>query len=79
MEPTAILTNELKNAPALKQVVLYQSNGFWFDALTTLAEQRRLNPNDSTLTTEWANLLKSEGLDAIVQEPLVGSLAGGES
>jgi hypothetical protein len=54
-------------------------NHLWYDTLATLAEKRRLNPNDSAIAAEWANLLKSEKLDAIEREPLVGSLAGKES
>lgn len=54
-------------------------NNLWYDTLATLAEKRRSNPNDSAIAAEWENLLRSEGLDAIEQEPLVGSLAGKES
>ncbi len=50
----------------------------WFDTLATLAQKRRLNVEDVVSTVKWANLLRAEGLDKITQEPLVGSLSGGE-
>ncbi len=51
-----------------------REHGFWYDDLAKLAEKLRSNPNDSALRVEWENLLRSEGLNAIVQQPLVGSL-----
>jgi|ERR687886_272998 hypothetical protein len=53
-------------------------NNLWYDSLATLAQNRRLNAGDVVSTVKWANLLRAEGLDKITQEPLVGSLSGGE-
>jgi hypothetical protein len=49
-------------------------NNLWYDKLATLAEKRRLHPNDSAIAAEWENLLSSEGLDKLASQPLVGSL-----
>lgn len=49
-------------------------NNLWYDRLATLAEKRRLHPNDSAIAAEWENLLSSEGLDKLAPQPLVGSL-----
>lgn len=49
-------------------------NHLWYDTLATLAEKRRLNPNDSAIAAAWENLLRSEGLDKLAPQPLVGSL-----
>lgn len=56
-----------------------RQNNLWYDTLATLAQKRRMNPQDAAIATQWANLLRAEGLNAISQEPLVGSLPGGES
>ncbi|MEW6496579.1 MAG: DUF928 domain-containing protein [Cyanobacteriota bacterium] len=74
VEPTPPLISQLEQASPRERVALYQKNHLWYDALATLAEQRRLQPEDATLETEWENLLRSVKLDAIVQQPLVGSL-----
>ncbi|AFZ19182.1 DUF928 domain-containing protein [Allocoleopsis franciscana] len=51
-------------------------NNLWYDSVATLAEKRRLNPDDSALAAAWENLLRSEGLDKIASQPLMGSLRG---
>lgn len=79
VEPNSTLSSLLDKASSGKQVAVYQKNDLWHDTLTTLAEQRRSKPKDSALTTEWANLLSSEGLDGIAREPLVGSFPDGRT
>ena len=56
-----------------------RKNEFWYDAITTIAKKRRANPQNATISAEWENLLRSEGLENIAQMPLVGSLANGGS
>jgi hypothetical protein len=73
VELTPNLSSQLKKASPLDRVAFYQKNQLWYDALTTLAEQRRLNPEDAALQAEWENLLRSQGLDEIARESLVGS------
>ena len=51
-----------------------RQNNLWYDTVATLAEKRRLHPDDSAIAAEWENLLRSEGLDKIAPQPLVGSL-----
>ena len=69
MNPT--LMSQLKNATPRQRVTLYATNGFWHDALTTLAELRSANPGDATLSRDWVSLLHSVGLDAIATEPII--------
>jgi hypothetical protein len=71
VEPSLTLTSQLEKTYPRKQVDLYRKNHLWYDALTILAEQRRLNPNDLALVDAWKVLLQSEKLDGIAQEPLV--------
>jgi Domain of Unknown Function (DUF928) len=63
---TATLTQKIKTATRSQQVKLYNSNGFWFEALNTAAELRRTNSSDS----EWAELLGSIGLESLLEEPI---------
>lgn len=55
-----------------------RNHRFWYDAVATLAEKWRSNPNDSALQVEWENLLRSESLDAIARKPLSGNLSSAE-
>jgi hypothetical protein len=61
---------ELDKASPGKQVALYQKYDLWHETLTTLAQQRRLSPNDSVLVAKWTNLLRAVGLEEIAQEQL---------
>jgi len=63
--------NQLDGEPLLEQALQYGANGIWFDTLTTLAQLRQSNPEDSSFQMAWADLLKSVGLDAIATQPLV--------
>lgn len=70
-EPEASLMKDLEGASPEEKVVLYAQAGLWYDALHTLAELRRANPNDPLLANEWAQLLRSVGLDDIADQPLI--------
>jgi hypothetical protein len=72
--PTAQLNNNLNAATPNKRPDVYAEAGMWFDALTTLAELRRSNPNNSAYSAEWEQLLKAVGLDNIAKEPLLPSM-----
>ncbi|MFK0730139.1 MAG: DUF928 domain-containing protein [Gloeotrichia echinulata GP01] len=45
--------------------------GIWYDSLSLLAQLRRSQPHDLSLTHAWEELLKSANLNAIANEPLV--------
>ena len=45
--------------------MLYAKQGFWYDALNTLVELQRNQPNNPAVATTWAELMKSVRLDAI--------------
>jgi Domain of Unknown Function (DUF928) len=70
VEPNASLQQKLAQASAIERVNLYANAGFWYDTIAELANLRRSNPNDSLLTQEWQELLRSVQLDDIVLEPL---------
>ena len=65
------LASQLQKATPSESVALYAANGYWYDALTTLAELRSANLADTKLKNDWVSLLHSVDLDAIAQEPIV--------
>lgn len=65
------LSNQLKNSSLLERAALYGKDGLWYDTLTSLAELRRSQPQDTTLAATWEDLLKSVGLEAIATKPLL--------
>lgn len=82
VQPEESLVNALKNASARQRPNVYAQAGIWQDTLTTLTELRRIRPNDSTLSLEWNNLLRSVGLSQIPQAasgPPIGQLTMGSS
>lgn len=70
------LANQLKRAAPRDRPALYAEAGIWTDAVSTLADLRKANPNDSQLTQDWEDLLKSVGLDTVAQASLIGSVNG---
>ncbi len=69
--PDAALSQKLKQANPSNQAALYANNGIWHEALTTVAQLRRSNPQDATAIAGWNQLLKSVGLSEIAAEPLL--------
>ena len=65
------LAKKVERASLPERANLYAKAGLWQDALATLAELRHSQPSDSKLAASWTQLLKSEKLDAIAQEPLL--------
>lgn len=60
------LAQQLKTATLQQQVRLYDTNGFWFEALTTAAKLRQTDSGDSA----WAELLKQIGLENVAAEAI---------
>ncbi|MBD2204751.1 DUF928 domain-containing protein [Calothrix sp. FACHB-1219] len=65
------LAQKLERASVLERTHLYAQAGLWQDALATLAELRYNQPRDTKLAASWTQLLNSENLNAIAQEPLL--------
>jgi len=74
IKPNSSLTEQLNRATPEERVALYTKAGIWFEAVTTLAQLRRQNPNNVKLREEWVQLLKDVDLDAIADEPIVSVL-----
>lgn len=71
---TPELESQLRSAKA-REYGVYAANGIWYDAVASLAQLRLINPLNSRLDNDWANLLGSRGvgLERLNQESIVGS------
>jgi hypothetical protein len=65
------LSDRLKLANPQQQSALYGENGFWYDAVTTLAETQLVKLNDSALKIDWQTLLQDGGLEKLSAQPLI--------
>lgn len=74
VEPNPSLVSHLEKVSPRERAALYRNDNLWYDTVTTLAEQHRSNPRNSTVAAEWATVLKSVGLDEILREPFNESL-----
>ncbi|MEG3839436.1 DUF928 domain-containing protein [Microcoleus sp. herbarium14] len=73
IEPQETLKKDLANPDPLARAIAYANNGIWYDTLATVAQMRRLAPDDSGPRTEWTQLLQSQGLESVADKPLVQS------
>jgi hypothetical protein len=70
------LLTQLKVATPRERIALYAARGIWQDALGDLAQLRRQNPEDTSLATEWIELLQSVGLGNISTQPFIPCCTG---
>ncbi len=68
------LLPQLEQATLREKVALYQKADLWHEAIATLAQLRRQNPEDAKLKAEWSSLLQSIDLNAIAPEPITAML-----
>lgn len=61
---------QIQQATPQQRLALYANNRLWYDLLDTLAAQRRLNPQDITITTDWKKLLESVRLGSLTENSL---------
>jgi hypothetical protein len=73
IEAQPSLKNDLANPDPMAKLIVYAKNGIWYETIATLAEMRRKTPDDAQLTAEWRQLLQSQKLDSIANQPLVQS------
>ncbi len=71
VEPSATLAQQLQPATGRDRVNAYAANGIWYDAVATLAELRRANPDDPKLISDWTSLLTQVGLKDVAEKPFV--------
>jgi hypothetical protein len=69
--PNANLNSRIQAASSQRErIAIYASNGIWHEALTTLGDLYRNNPQNNNLTADWSSLLSSVGLGAFATVPL---------
>jgi len=71
--PTPELTAQLQAASPDEHIALLAAQGFWYDAVHQLNQQRRLDPGNETLQSDWQALIQHPvvGLDALGTVPLM--------
>lgn len=69
-QPNVNLKQQLASVVGVEKVALYAKQGFWYDAITTLVELQRTQPNNPQLAQMQVELLKSGGLEAIATKSL---------
>lgn len=67
------LIRQLQQTPSRQQAEIYLQEGLWYEALKTLAELRRLHPDDSTLEAQWEKLLAQVKLEHLAQQPVINT------
>ncbi len=73
IEPQETLKQDLANSDPMARAIAYANHGIWYDTLATVAQMRRLAPDDSESRAEWTQLLESQGLESVAAQPLVQS------
>ena len=76
IELDSSLAKKLQQAEPRERPAIYTEAEIWTEALSTLAELRKANPNDQQLQDDWNDLLSSVGLDTVAQATVIGSLNG---
>ena len=56
---------------SIRKSDLLQQEGIWYDALSVLAEQKKLDSDLTLIQKEWSQLLESIGLLDLASEPLI--------
>ncbi len=67
---TPEIMRQLKMAKSARYVT-YAANNIWYDALTNLAQLRRTGSDNIILKQDWAELLRSVGLQDFAAMPIV--------
>lgn len=55
----------------LERAAFYATNGIWYETLTTLGEQLRSNPKETSISAAWVDLLQQVDLGSLAQAPIV--------
>ena len=69
-ELDSALINQIEKAAPKERVSLYRTADVWYEAVFTLFELQRSQPNDPSVSTAWKELLNSGGLNSITAQPL---------
>jgi len=73
IEAQGNLNSDLANPDPRARLIAYAKNGIWYETVATLAQMRSRAPDDAGIKAEWTQLLKSQKLESIADQPLVQS------
>ncbi|NDJ19179.1 DUF928 domain-containing protein [Myxacorys almedinensis A] len=71
IQPDAMLSQRLAKATPQEKAFLYAESGVWWNALLTLDDLRKAQPDDVALSQHWMSLLDSVGMGAIAPTPIL--------
>lgn len=69
----AVAKQELDSADTLEKAELYNQHGFWYDAVSVLAEGHNSDMEQPMINAKWSELLQSVGLADLASEPFIDS------
>lgn len=64
------LMNQIEKAAPKERVSLYRTADVWYEALFTLFELQRSQPDDPSVSAAWKESLNSGGLDSVATQPV---------
>ena len=67
------IKKELDNIDSVAQAELYHEQGFWFDALSVLADNHQSEAEQPVIRAKWSELLESVGLEDVAAAPFIQS------
>lgn len=70
VNPPASMPPSLSRSSVLRQADWYSQNGFWYDAVSSLASLRRAHSEDGAIARVWSGFLASAGLQSLSAEPV---------
>ena len=65
------LSTRLQHANTLETAAIYGEAGIWYETIATLATLQTTQPHNSSLTSNWQELLTSVGLEKVASTPLI--------
>ncbi|WP_392534353.1 DUF928 domain-containing protein [Nostoc sp. C117] len=71
IQPELPLSQALAKANLQNLPSIYAEAGIWHEALTTLVQLRRSEPNNLKVRIDWRQFFKSVGLSAIAPSPVI--------
>ena len=63
--------SRLEHLSQRDRLSIYEEDGLWLNALTTLANLRACDPSDADLSNRWASLLEAVKLQDYAEQPLM--------
>lgn len=65
------INEQIQKAELRDRIALYRQYKIWYEALANLAELHNSSPQNSPVSTEWIELLRSAGLSEISEQVLI--------